>query len=160
MKLVYHYSPITGENTGSSAADRSPLEEGVWLLPANATFAEPPEAPPGHRAVFSESEGWELREDLRGTIVWFADGTSKIVDQLGPLPAGASIEPPAAVSAEQRGQQRDSLLAQSDWTQLSDTLLDKPELKAAWAAYRSQLRQLDLAGSDWPEAPALEPAAS
>jgi len=160
MKLVYHYSPSTGEFTGTSEADPSPLEKGVWLLPANATFAEPPEAPAGHRAVYSESDGWGLREDLRGTVVWFADGTSKIVDQLGPLSADASIDPPATVSAEQRRQQRDSLLAQSDWTQLSDTLLDQPELKAAWAAYRSQLRRLDLAGSEWPEAPALESAAS
>mgnify|MGYP005995180473 CR=1 FL=1 len=48
---------------------------------------------------------------------------------------------------------RDRLLADSDWTQLPDTLVDDQSLKANWADYRQQLRDLDMAGSDWPEAP-------
>lgn len=52
-----------------------------------------------------------------------------------------------------RRRRRDILLAQSDWTQLPDTLVDQPELKAAWAAYRQLLRDLDMTGSDWPTAP-------
>lgn len=52
-----------------------------------------------------------------------------------------------------RRAQRDRLLAASDWTQLADTLADDPSLKANWAHYRQQLRDLDMAGTDWPEAP-------
>jgi hypothetical protein len=37
--------------------------------------------------------------------------------------------------------QRDQLLAQSDWTQMADSPLSD-EQKAAWAAYRQQLRDL------------------
>jgi hypothetical protein len=36
---------------------------------------------------------------------------------------------------------RDQLLAQSDWTQMADSPLSA-EQKAAWAAYRQQLRNL------------------
>ena len=37
--------------------------------------------------------------------------------------------------------QRDQLLKQSDWTQMSDSPLAS-EQKAAWAAYRKELRDL------------------
>jgi len=53
--------------------------------------------------------------------------------------------------------QRNRLLSESDWTQLSDAVLS-PELKAAWATYRQQLRELPEAYSDpqaitWPTPP-------
>jgi hypothetical protein len=129
------------------------------LVPANATLLAPPEAAPGHAAAWVD-DAWELLVDLRGTVVWLADGSSCIIDQLGPLPAGASTEPPTSSPPEQRRAQRDDLLAQSDWTQLCDTLLDQPELKASWAEYRTALRRLDLEGDEWPEAPLIESAAS
>ena len=37
--------------------------------------------------------------------------------------------------------QRNQMLAQSDWTQMADSPLSD-EQKAAWAAYRQQLREL------------------
>lgn len=52
-----------------------------------------------------------------------------------------------------RRRRRDQLLTASDWTQLPDTLLLDPSLKANWADYRQQLRDLDMDGSGWPEAP-------
>lgn len=47
---------------------------------------------------------------------------------------------------------RDRALAASDWTQLPDSPLSS-DMQAAWASYRQQLRDLDLAGADWPETP-------
>jgi hypothetical protein len=46
-----------------------------------------------------------------------------------------------AMNLSQVRNQRDQLLAQSDWTQMADSPL-AVEQKAAWAAYRQELRDL------------------
>jgi hypothetical protein len=46
-----------------------------------------------------------------------------------------------AMNFSQLRNQRDQLLTQSDWTQMADSPLSD-EQKAAWAAYRQQLREL------------------
>jgi hypothetical protein len=56
---VYHYDPETKEYLGfSSAAEESPLEPGVWLIPAHATVEEPIEVVDDKMLVFNS--GWEL----------------------------------------------------------------------------------------------------
>lgn len=51
---VYHYDPATGIYYGSSSeADESPLEPGVFLIPAHATVIPPPEAAEGEQTVFA-----------------------------------------------------------------------------------------------------------
>jgi hypothetical protein len=44
---IYHYHPETKQFIASGVADQSPLEPGVWLIPAYATNVEPPEAQEG-----------------------------------------------------------------------------------------------------------------
>jgi len=46
-----------------------------------------------------------------------------------------------AMNLSQVRNQRDQLLAQSDWTQMPDSPLGA-EVKAAWAQYRQELRDL------------------
>lgn len=40
---IYHYHPTSGDYLGTGAADESPLEPGVYLIPAHATENPPPE---------------------------------------------------------------------------------------------------------------------
>jgi hypothetical protein len=57
---IFHYHPDTGELLGEGIADESPLEPGVWLVPASATALEPPTAPEGEVAVFV-NDSWTLQ---------------------------------------------------------------------------------------------------
>ncbi len=58
---IFHFHPETGALVGTGTADESPLEPGVFLLPANATFTPPPTATVGQRAVYDPAFGvWEL----------------------------------------------------------------------------------------------------
>jgi hypothetical protein len=61
---VFNYNPDTGEFVSESEADESPLEPGVFLIPANATDLEPPSYGPGERAVFAEGK-WSV-ETIHG----------------------------------------------------------------------------------------------
>jgi len=58
---VYHYSSITGEYIGESVADESPLEPGVFLIPANATTLAPLPTADGKTVNFSGS-AWVYRD--------------------------------------------------------------------------------------------------
>jgi hypothetical protein len=56
---IYHYHPTTNILLGSSEADLSPMEPGVYLIPAYATEIVPPVEPDGQRAVF-DGAAWVL----------------------------------------------------------------------------------------------------
>ena len=40
---IYHHNPYTQDYIGTTTADESPLEPGVYLIPAHATETAPPE---------------------------------------------------------------------------------------------------------------------
>jgi hypothetical protein len=52
---IYNYD-TNGIYTGDSVADESPLEDGIFLMPANSTEVAPPEVTEGNQAVFSAGE--------------------------------------------------------------------------------------------------------
>lgn len=58
---IYNFNPVTGEFCGAGLADESPLEPGVFLIPAHATSIAPPEIAEGSRAVFS-GDVWHIEE--------------------------------------------------------------------------------------------------
>jgi hypothetical protein len=53
---IYHYDFETGIYLGEGLADISPLEEGVWLIPAQATEIAPPEFSPRQYAAFVNNQ--------------------------------------------------------------------------------------------------------
>lgn len=58
---IYHYNSDTGEFVGSSEAEESPREPGVFLIPLHATIEPAPEIPEGKRAIFSDDH-WTLED--------------------------------------------------------------------------------------------------
>ena len=103
-----------GYFTGLTVADLSPLEAGVYLMPAGTVDAEAPTITDSQCAKWDGS-AWSV-EDIP-------------VEE--PAPEPEPLDP--AVEARVK---RDGLLASSDWTQVADA----PVNKAAWASYRSLLR--------------------
>ena len=59
--LVYNYDPVLKLYASTSEADESPLEPGVFLIPAHATTIEPPECTEEQIVVFYEDrQEWEI----------------------------------------------------------------------------------------------------
>lgn len=58
---IFNYHPISGFLIGESVADESPLEEGVFLVPAFATDLVPPARIDGKNIVFT-SVGWTYED--------------------------------------------------------------------------------------------------
>ena len=55
---IYHYHPTTGEYIGEGMADKDPLEENNWLIPAHATHIAPPPQAEGKSITFDGAE-WQ-----------------------------------------------------------------------------------------------------
>ena len=69
---IYNYDPVTGEYSGTSEADESPLEPGVYLIPAHATDQPVPTAKAGQAAVYLDG-AWRLVPDYRRQSVCLID---------------------------------------------------------------------------------------
>jgi hypothetical protein len=65
---IYNYDKQTGELLSESIARENPLEQGEYLVPANATTKEPIVSKEGFITVFKDDE-WVSIEDIRGT--WY-----------------------------------------------------------------------------------------
>ncbi len=68
-KTIYHYSPLTGEFIGSDQAREFPPDSGEYLIPAQATDKEPPEAGTNEVAIFVD-DAWVLADDFRAVPLW------------------------------------------------------------------------------------------
>ena len=60
--LAYNYDPETQVFTNSETVQENPLKPGNFLLPAHATFTEPPEEKTGFLRIWNGAE-WEYAED-------------------------------------------------------------------------------------------------
>ena len=57
---IYHYDELTGEYLGQGVADESPLEPGVWLIPAASTTEAPPTVATT-QVAFWQGGQWAIR---------------------------------------------------------------------------------------------------
>ena len=111
---AYSYSITTHEFLESVLCFPDPVRsrlEGreVYLLPANATFTEPPAKRTGYTAVWNGS-GWTDVEDHRGVQYWPKGAThnsaSIEMKELGPLPDGASLTRPEQTAEEKAAEEK------------------------------------------------------
>lgn len=138
---------------------RSRLEgREVYLLPANATFTEPPAKRTGYTAIWNGS-GWAEVEDHRGVQYWPKGATFNSapleMKELGPLPDGASLTRPEQTEEEKAAEEERCKEAEAESARVPDleaavaelgvtSASDKEESDAAaldLAAYAAELEQ-------------------
>ena len=69
---IYNYDPETGEYLGEGLADESPLEQGIFLVPAYATDKPVPALKSGEAAILTDDD-WRVVSDYRGRSVCALD---------------------------------------------------------------------------------------
>lgn len=126
--LVHHYHPDTNVYLGSSEADESPLEPGVFLVPANATLTAP-EAMPGT----GQHNVWDA-----ATSTWTPQDIPPVPPTDPTLPPIPEELPPAM---DQLRNLRNKRLADVDWVAIKYFTMGLP-YPAEWAAYVQALRDL------------------
>jgi hypothetical protein len=131
-KIVFQLDG-NGYYVGETTADESPLEPGVFLIPAGCIEEPPP--PPIEGKLRRYFNGEWIYEDMPPP-------------ELPPDPT--TVDP--AVEARAR---RNALLQASDWTQLPDVPILNKEV---WATYRQALRDVPQQATfpdtiDWPTSP-------
>lgn len=91
---VATFDRVSGELLGRTAADPSPLEPDVWLIPAHSTLDNPPEPSTG-MVLVRRDEAWIEVEDHRGATVYHTGtGESRQWTLLGPLPSDYTLVAP------------------------------------------------------------------
>lgn len=78
-------------------------KDGGYIIPGGCIDAEPPEAREGHAAKWNGS-GWEYLSDLRGQTAYrTADGEAVLIDTVGALSDGLTLEPRPSEAHEWQG---------------------------------------------------------
>lgn len=81
---IYNYDRESGEFVGTSEADESPLEIGMYLIPAFATKIPVPDTKENEAAVFNvETQLWCVVPDCRNIKLWSKSTASRIEAKLG-----------------------------------------------------------------------------
>lgn len=141
MLMIHHYHPETGVYQGTTECDESPLEPGVYLIPASATHIAPPKVGDGQYAEWVDG-AWAVKD----------------IPVPEPDPGPAPVPEPTTEELYQLLRYaRNHKLTECDWTQLPDAPLTDAK-KAEWALYRQALRDFpanctDPANPVWPEPP-------
>lgn len=152
---AYMYSTTTHEFLEPVPCFPDPVrsrKEGseVYLLPANATFTEPPAKRTGYTAIWNGA-GWVETEDHRGIQYWPKgapyNSASIEMKELGPLPDGASLTRPEQTAEEKAMEEERRKEAEEQASRLPDLEAAVAELGMTSASDKeeSDAGALDLA---------------
>lgn len=176
---IYHYHREHGALLGCSDADPSPLEPGVFLVPAFATDQAPPDYSDQHIPVFVDNE-WQVVPDYRGKTRYNTKdpGQSVLITMPGALPKGWTLLQPEHYTKwnEEAGKWEYSkaleapdkaaaVRAERDETVVRvsheiERKMDAGEDAGLWRKYRQKLRDLPEQKGfpfdvSWPERPGV-----
>lgn len=92
-KIVFQTDHL-GIYTGQTYADPSPLEENVWLIPGGCVETPPPDIPE-FKAARWDGSVWKLIDSYQGLTVYSTrTGEPSVMDRVGELPTGYTLEAP------------------------------------------------------------------
>ena len=95
------YDENTKEFLYEVEVEESPLEDGVILMPPNATLEPIAKDKENFAQIFNGLE-WEYIEDYRGKTVWKSYSESMVVEEIGAIPEGYNLEQPEPTEEERR----------------------------------------------------------
>lgn len=130
-------------------ADESPLEPGVFLLPAGCADIRGPELQPGECAKLVDGT-WQISIDYRGLVYWTTDGNRHVITERGIQPPDGYLTESPGPTAEELIQALKAealiLLSKSDQTivRCYENNVAVPQL---WKDYRADLRAIVSSGS-------------
>lgn len=151
--IVYFYDRETGELCGAQPARESPLEPGVFLVPAFATLTPPPALKKGFARCFRDG-AWVYVEDHRSQQLYrTTNGEPCKIDCPGPIPDGMTetpkpgefyvwqdgqwVEDPVAKAADEKARAEASLFSPDTLKALLSVIArkfpDAPEVAAVIA---------------------------
>jgi hypothetical protein len=107
---IYNLDPETNEYIGSDAAQRDPLEQHKWMIPAHCTTVSPPPTGENQVAVWDGAD-WQITPDFRGVDYWLGRDKKETMKTLGALPDGAMLEEPPMTPEEITEQHRSEILS-------------------------------------------------
>lgn len=113
---IYNYDGTSGEYIGQSEAQKSPLEENVYLIPANATDKQPLASKNGFAVCFKKG-AWQYVKDERGAIYYDENNREVKITSLGKDTSGLR-ETPKEPPIEQLREAKTAELAR--WTHSMD----------------------------------------
>jgi len=161
IKTAYAFDE-KGVFKGECLAYESPLEPGVFPLPANSTYAIPPHVEKPYVPVWNGSS-WELKEDHRrylndkgnydgGTPYWLPsegddyNSEPRYMTELGPLPEGAVISKPEKSQKviekeklEKEVMEAKAYLESTDYVTLK--IIEEPETREQYTEVLERRRQ-------------------
>lgn len=123
---IYNFNKETKEFISKTVATESPLEKGVFLIPANATITKPLDTKENFAVCFNEDkQEWEYIEDNRNKTVYSTiTKEASIVDYLGTIKDGFTLSVPTEFDKwENNSWVIDETLVQNKFRQNRDSLL-------------------------------------
>lgn len=144
-KECWSFDPVTSEYLGMERAYEDPMGDDEYVLPAYATFVEPPEGCPmqtlfHHTWVFNGTE-WVQIDDWRGEEYWLPDGSYHKITEIGICPPENHLKVKPLLTMEEKQEYVfgrilkvfSDVMTKEGWTGLDDVLCrnmsDYPEWK-------------------------------